>query len=268
MPAAPHLDRMKSFALALSALFLTACAATSRVVEAPPAPLYHYVRSNNDGSLPEHIYVYQPNPTRLEVGKMVTPCTNAAFVTAELDRERGQPSALVGGRLARDSSQDAFAWLSYDPATRAVHARVPTLNVDETRHVAGEPWLLYDFDLADLNGLFAGRAPPRADFRFAALLIWPDGSEAGVLRDMGFANARFVSAEQHNGREALRFDVTGGLTGQLWLDARQGFVIEAAFDQPNHMEYETFRLVLQNVHEDGEAQWAAVRRTHWEGCAP
>jgi len=251
---------MKQLFLA-AALLLGACASTPA-----QAPLLHYVRSNQDGTMPEHIYVYVAAADRIEVGKMVRPCTNAAFVTAELDRPRGQARALVGGRLARDGAQEAFAWLSYDPETQRLHARVPPAGIDQDVAIAGEPWMMYDFDLADLSGLNYGRAPARVDFRFAIALIWPEDGAEEIFRDLGYMQARFVGVEQRHERQTLRFEVSGGLTGQLWLDARQGFVVEARFDQPNHTGYDNFQLVLLDVAANGAEAWQEVRAQHWENC--
>lgn len=175
--------------LAFTAAFLLSACATA---PAPDAPMLHYVRSNQDGTLPEHIYVYRPDATHLEVGKIVTRCTNAAFVTAELDTARGQPNAITGGRIARDGSQDAFAWLTYEAEARRLHARIPMANVDEQVAVDGEPWLLYDFDLSELNGLFYGRAPAREDFRYAVALIWPEDGATSPFRNLGFMEARYT----------------------------------------------------------------------------
>lgn len=248
-----------------AALALTAC---TSVPETPASVgrLYHYVRSNQDGSLPEQIYQYRASETHLEVGKMVARCTNAAFVTAELDLARGQPRELVGGRIGRDLNQEPFAWLTYDAASRELHARIPEAGLDTRIAVEGEPWIIYDFDLSELNARFAGRAPARADFRFTVALIWPEEGAASPFRNLGWASARFAAAERRLDRDALRFEVSGGLNGQLWLDAREGHVLEARFAEPNHMEYENFRLVLQSVEPNGAASWREARAAHWRDC--
>jgi hypothetical protein len=249
----------------IAALTLTACAS------APEAPasvgrLYHYVRSNQDGSLPEQIYQYRASATRVEVGKMVSRCTNAAFVTAELDPNTNLPRELVGGRIGRDLNQEAFAWLTYDPASRDLHARIPQAGLDTRVSVDGEPWIIYDFDLSELNARFAGQAPAQEDFRFAVTLIWPEEGAASPFQNLGWANARFAAAERRLGRDALRFEMSGGLNGQLWLDAREGHALEASFAEPNHMEYENFRLVLQSVEDNGAASWREARAAHWRDC--
>lgn len=248
-----------------AALFLSACA-NAPAPEPPVGRLLHYVRSNQDGSMAETIYVYRASAAQLEVGKMVDPCTNAAFVTAELDLARGQAMQLVGGRIARDATQQAFAWLDYDPATRQVHARVPQANIDQSFPANGEPWIMYDFDLSDISALMGGGPPPRADFSFAVHLIWPEEGADEIFRALGQAHARFAGAEMHLDRGALRFDVSGALNGQLWLDARQGHILEARLAEPNHVGYDDFRLVLQNVHENGAGAWAEARAAHWRNC--
>ncbi len=228
----------------------------------------HYVRANHDGSMAETIYVYRPSATRIEVGKMVAPCTNAAFVTADLDLERGQAMRLVGGRIARNGAQDPFAWLDYDPASGLVHARVPPAGIDIEFASGGEPWIMYDFDLADVNALMGDGPPPRADFSFATHLIWMAEGEANPFRALGQALARFASAETHLSRPALRFEVSGALNGQLWLDAEAGHVLEARFAEPNHAGYDNFSLILQSAQDNAAGAWAEARAAHWRGCPP
>lgn len=246
----------------LVALALAACTST-------PEPqiegrFYHYVRSNQDGSEPEQIYQYRASATRLEVGKEKSRCTNAAYVTAEFDPMRGHAVAFTGGRLARDLSQEAFAEMTYEAGV--LHASIPAMNLDERVQVEGQPFILYDFDLADLNARFAGAAPSRTDFRFAVALIWPEDGAEDLFRNLGWANARFVAEAHHLGHNAVRFDVSGALNGQLWLDGREGHVIEARFAEPNHTEYSDFRLVLQRIDDNGAEAWRAARAAHWEGC--
>ena len=246
------------------ALLLAACASAPNQSPAI-GRFYHYVRSNQDGTLPEQIYQYRASATRLEVGKEVERCTNAAFVTAEFDPARGQGAAFTGGRLKRDLTQDPFAYLSYDAPGRSLHAVVAMASVDQRLAITGEPYLLYDFDLADLNARFAGAPAPRSGFRFDVVLIWPELAPE-PLRDLGWADADFAGPETHLRRPSLRYDVSGGLNGVLWLDAREGHVLEARFSEPNHGEYRDFRLVLQRIDNDGAGAWPAVRAAHWLDC--
>jgi hypothetical protein len=262
---AAHPHPLPMIRLALAAL---AACATISCAQAQTSPtvgrLYTYVRSNQDGTLPETIYQYRASATHLEVGKEVSRCTRAAFVTADMDPERGIGLRFTGGRLARDATQEPFAFLTYENGQ--LHASLPAASIDETTTVAGEPYIIYDFDLSDFNAARAGRPASREDFRFAVSLIWPVEGATNVFRDLSWADATFAGAETHLNRNALRFTVTGGLNGTLWLDAREGHVLEASFAEPNHTEYEDFRMVLQNVEDDAAESWLEVRRAHWRDC--
>lgn len=65
------------------AIIMAGCA----TVPQPPVgrSIYHYVRTNRDGSEPEHVVQYRPTRTEIAVYKWVEKCTTAAYVTAETD---------------------------------------------------------------------------------------------------------------------------------------------------------------------------------------
>ncbi len=234
--------------------------------------LYRYVRSNRDGSLPEAITVYRRDATHVEVLKTVSPCTNAAYVTAELDPLRHEALRLVAGRLARDGSQAAFGTLRLDPRTRALAAEMalpegPLRFAGAAPHA---PWHLYDFDLASLTVVTPNLRRPRQGFAFGlALLIGPLTASPSPLRDLGRVEARFAGEATRLGRPSLRFRLEGpGLPeGELWLDAREGHLVEVTSAAPNHDEYKDFRLALVSIDDGGAPAWKAARDAHWRGCA-
>ena len=99
-------------------------------VHAPPTGpdrigrIYSYVRSDRDGGQAETIRVYRAGRTRIEVSKMRGRYTNAAYVTAELDLDRGYATRLGGGRLLPDAGREEFAVLTFAPDTRRLDGRI------------------------------------------------------------------------------------------------------------------------------------------------
>ncbi|MGE0740149.1 MAG: hypothetical protein AB7O98_02310 [Hyphomonadaceae bacterium] len=261
-------------ATALASCALAACSATPAALETPRDPVgrvHAYLRSNQDGSLPERVVVYRESATRAAVYKMVERCTNAAYVTAEFDLARGEALRLVGGRLTRESTQDGVATLTLDPEARTLttHVALPDGGeINETLSGVASPWRIYDFDLADLTTLMEGAPAPRGDFVFTVALAWPAETEGPFVTNRGQAHARFDGEELRRQHASLRYQVSGALNGQLWLDAREGYVVEARFDEPNHPGYDDFSLVLEGVVEaaEGPAAWAETLAAHWRGC--
>ena len=199
-------------------------------------------------------------------------CTNAAFVTAELDLESGQATRLTGGRLSPNATHEDFGLLTFDPATQKLTATLTTSagELRQSVHVPDQPWHLYDFDLASLTVTAASRPKPREDFSFGLPLILMGEGSADFLRYLGRADAIFVQEEEHGGRRALRFEVGGpafgGKGGPLWLDAQEGHVLGAEWGVPNHSEYRDFKLRLTGVRDGGADEWRRLLLAHFEGC--
>jgi len=264
---------MRSTAAALFVLTALA-AAQPAAAEDRIGRIYHYLRTNTDGSEPERVRVYRDSLTRLAVNKEVSLCTNAAYVTAELDLEAGEARRLTGGRLTREGTQAAFGTLTVHPDSQRIEAQFepqPGQRFADSLDVRGRPRVVYDFDLSDLTVLLARRADHRVDFSFGLPLIWftaPDD----FLKDLGPAEATWEADVAWNGQAAHRFRVTapgfGGKPGTLWVSAAEGHILAAEFPAPNHDNYRDFRLVLEKVEDAGAEGWRRLLMSHWEGCPP
>ncbi len=273
---------------ALAALALLAC---GRKEEAPPdsfipekvdkggardrvGRIYHYVRSNVDGSNPEDVYVFRKRIDHIEVYKARQKCLNAAFVTADLDVKGGYATEIVGGRLTPQGLQEKFAWLNYDAKTKEIAARIEIEGEEPLRDsvvVEKEPWHLYDFDLASLTVLAPHIADPRAGFSFGLPLAIADPGRTDFLLYLGEAEAIFREEEERLGRPALKFSLGGpafgSFGGNLWIDAAEGHIVDVETGFPNHLDYADFKLELRDINDEGETEWARLLRKHYEGCS-
>lgn len=252
--------------VALSLLMAAAPAAADHI-----GRIYSYVRSDRDGAEAETIHIFRQSRTHIRVAKMRGRCTNAAYVTADLDLEHGYATRLGGGRLRPNAQREEFAVLTYDEAARRLDGRVETPNgpILLTLTVADTPWHVFDFDLASLTITAQYRPNRRANLSFGMPLLWPaDG--ANPLRYLGRAELRFVGVERHGGRRALRFEAGGPAFGNrggpIWFDAADGHILEASWGIPNHSEHRDFRLRLTRVSDGGAAEWRRLLTAHFEGC--
>jgi hypothetical protein len=247
-------------------------------LSAAPSPadhvgrIYSYVRSNSDGSEAERVHVYRAARERIEVAKMRDRCTNAAFVTAELDLARGQATRLVAGRLRPDAGHEAFGLLTWDPAARRIEAAVttPEGELRDSVAVPDTPWHLYDYDLASLTVTAQYRPDRRANFSFGLPLVLVGSDPARFLTYLGRADLRYVRIERHDGRRAYRFEAGGPAFGTkggpIWFDAAGGHILEARWGIPNHAEYRDFRLRLIGMSDGGAAGWRRLLTAHFRGC--
>jgi hypothetical protein len=233
-----------------------------------------YTRSNQDGTLPEHIVMHVVSPTEVHVAKMVSPCTDAAYVTAVFDPATTEATRLVGGRLQKDGTQLPQAFLDLDRATNQLTVRMgdPASPPVETHPAPAAPWRMYDFDLSEF-ALFGPRE--LEDFSLGLAMAWPDGSSP-VLRILGEIKATPIGSESStfiNGDAIITFLISGpefeGGAGDnmILFDRKHGHVVIARLSRPNHPGYDNFELVLNSVaRENGEQAWREALTAHWKDC--
>ena len=261
------------------ALPLLAVQERTQKVEAPPAPIdptgttLSYIRSNQDGTLPEFVYVHVVSPTEVHVAKMVSPCTDAAYVTGLFDPTTHEATHLVGGRLNREGGQTPQVWLTFLPATRKMEVRFNAADapVAEAHDAPPAPWRMYDFDLAEF-ALFGARETK--DFSFGLAMAWPDGTSPAV-RILGEAEAHFLYSSDKGVRNHFRIGgpaftdpLIGDRGGEMITDAKLGHVIEAHFGRPNHTGYANFQLKLTAASPapEGDTVWRKALADHWANC--
>ena len=252
-------------------------APAARATYHPVGTTLAYIRSNQDGSKPERIFVHIPRPNELHVAKMVDACKDAAYVTARIgertdDAVSTEMPGLVGGRLQRDGTQLPQAWLDLAGAPRTLAVRLGAQNAAPvTFDAPPAPWRMYDFDLAEF-ALFGPRAP--RDFSFGLALAWPE-ENAPLLRILGEAKAKFLYSSDAGAKNHFRISGpafqdarAGDRGGEMITDAAFGHVIEARFGLPNHPGYSNFmlRLVKVSPGAEGETAWRDALTRHWQGC--
>lgn len=265
-------------------LLLASCASpppSPAPLPAPPAaasqwtaPVLHYIRSNRDGSEPEHIVHFRPSRTDVAVYKYMSKCTNAAYVTAQMSDVYWEAIGLDAGKVGKTGGQEKFGRIALvdDPnrGTRIIDAWVdlpPGRMTDSAEVPGGIPWFLFDYDLGDLN-TYLQQTRPEKEFLFAFALIWPESKD--FFSHMGTLRAQHRGIERRGGRNLRRFDLDFLYgregTGTLWTDPVTWHIVEAELGEPNHPGMKDFRLKLERVDTGGQAAWDALLKGHYADC--
>jgi hypothetical protein len=252
------------------------CAATIAMPNAASAQtdqvgtIYHYERTNQDGSFPEQVSVFYAAKDKVEVYKAREKCTDAAFVRAKLDPESGVAASITGARLLPDAQHFDFAYLTYNETAKELSIRVELPNmpvIEKSTQVEHSPWHLYDFDFASLTIARQFADNPKADFEFGLPLLLADPSLEEPLTYVGTVKATYdaeYAALSH--RFSLSFVGDEGEIGQLIFNPMFGYLELAELNIPNHLGYEDFKLDLLSTQKGGEKGWANFLTNHFAGC--
>ena len=273
---------MRAMRMLAIAAALGGCASGAPIQAQAPSPVgrtFHYERTNIAGGEDEQVFIHRAAPDRVEVYKMVERCTKAAFVTAYIDPQTGVATRLVAARLLPGGANKPYGTIEtrqLDGGGTAIRVELQTDSgpLSEAVALVPGPWHDYDYDLGTFAASMQARPGSRADYSFQMTMVGqlPEAPDR-FFHPLGPATARFVAAEKHMGVDTLRFDVSGEAFGSfgggpLWVDARDGHIIDVQWGRPNHDGYKDFRLRLIAEEPAGEAAWTALLKRHYEGCPP
>jgi hypothetical protein len=235
--------------------------------------IYHYVRSNVDGSNPEDLYVFRKRVDQIQTYRSRQKCLEPDIDTADVNLEGGHATKIVRARLNKKGVAEEYASLDYNSALKELRARIEVRDGEPATasiKISGDEWHLYDLDLTTLNTTAPRKENLRAGFSFGLPLMIADADRAEFLVALGEAEAEYRGEEQRLGRATLRFSLggpaLGSYGGNLWLDAREGHIVDVETGFPNHPDYADFKLALRDVKDASAAEWAELLRKHFDGC--
>lgn len=116
--------------------------------ERAPAPgtVWHYTKSNIDGSAPWHLDLYVASPTRIDVVKWVEGASDFVEVTADIDLARGMPVNLQQWNTTASAREPRLWGTTEGDKLIVALAGGPRFELE----TGGQPLHLWGFDLMGL----------------------------------------------------------------------------------------------------------------------
>lgn len=225
----------------------------------PVGTVYHYVKTNVDGSQPESVATYVAARDRIESFKYHEKGTRAGLVKAEMDWTNFMAARLESWQVFSKDERRLFATLAFDPAARAATITIPSARPDpEVSKMANFPVHLYNFDLASLNVTFRHLADPKKPFTIG--IADPTFKTDPFFEYRGELTVTYERDEPRNGVETRRYKAEGkgiGGRGTIWVNKREGHIEDMEFDVANNPDWKTFKLKLLKTEQKTPAQWEA-----------
>jgi hypothetical protein len=130
------------------------------------------------------------------------------------------------------------------------------------------PWHSYDFDFASLGITLPHLANPDAEFSFHRTDILQEEGNVD-FREVGVVRARFEAAEDRSGVETRRYRLEGpgilNTEGTLWVDRKEGHIVEFELPIPDEPGLVDGRLRLLEVTAMTPEEWEAYKKSRVSG---
>ena len=231
----------------------------------PVGRVFHYLKSNQDGSHPGNVSLYVAGTDRIEAVKWSPGDTAVVTVAAELDWKRFSPRRLESWLLSRGSAPQLRATLETEADGSGVRL---SFLPEQVIPIRTWPWHSFDFDFASLNLVLPHLHRPEERWTFGRSDVTYQTSGA-PFADFGLVEVRFVSREQRDGRVVRRY-VLGGpgvqnQTGALWVALDGGYLVEFEMPFPDEPGYRDVRLRLTSTAGLSPAEWEEFKTSRTAG---
>ncbi len=221
--------------------------------------VYHYVKTNLDGTHPEYISTYVAARDRIESYKFHPNTQRAGLVIAWMDWETFSARRLESWQVFAGGEKKLFATLSFLKPEMATEVSIPaTGRPPERTAIKHLPFHVYNFDLASLNFAFRHLANPKG--RFVVGIADPTFQETGPLfAYRGEAEVSYAGEEVREGALCRKYRIDGaGLEnrgGHLWVDKRGGFFRDVEIELPDNPDWHSFKFRLTSTERMTRAEW-------------
>jgi len=222
--------------------------------------VYHYRKSNLDGTRASNVSVFVPDSSRIESLKWNESGKEATLVKAWLDWSTFSVRRFESSKLAA-SGDTLIATLAVVPGARAVTIELG--GRQRRSDIRNWPWQSYDFDFAGLSVVLPHLVNPERSFHIG--IADPAVDSAGpAMLDKGSVTVEFVRRETRDGRTVRRYIIDGpGLErrgGGLWTDLEAGFLVGFEIALPDEEGMKSGKLALRSIEPMDEAGWGVFRR--------
>lgn len=225
--------------------------------------VYHYEKTNLDGSKPERISLRIAAADRIEAYKFHPGQEPAGLVVAEMDWRRFSVRSLASLQVFAAEGAKPFASLRYDPAAREVTVDIPAIGrVGEVTPILREPWHVYNFDLASLNVSLPFLVDPTGSFVVG--IADPNFGDGPLFSYRGEVEVRYLGEERRRGSACRKYRIDGpGLAhrgGTFWTDRRDGLFVDLEIDLPDNPDWTSFKLRRLGFERMDDAAWLAFQK--------
>ena len=222
-----------------------------------PGTVYHYIKSNIDGSYPGRIYIRVMDTNNLDVWKFEEHNVDAAHVTAHMDWQAFSADEIESWVVTSDGSRRYQTKLtsSRADASFTIHWRDRT----DTIQVGHYPVHVYNFDFISLNLSLRHWVKPEGEVTIG--IIQPDfnPNPDTLVKYEGTVTLRYVGDEHRHNKACRKYIITGQAfqdqKGIMWVDRSAGPIEGMEIPVPDNPAWEDFKCELISTSQMDIETW-------------
>ncbi|MEO8062637.1 MAG: hypothetical protein ABI821_07795 [Pseudomonadota bacterium] len=227
-----------------------------RASQVPVGKVFHFIKSNRDGSHAAQISVFVAAQDRLEALKWDQGGDEATLVVAAMDWSKFSVRHFEASHLSRDAAPELRATLEVSGDQLSMSLMEAPLTLHHW------PWHSFDFDFTSLNMTLPHLRNPESGLTF-----WRTDfvySEPPAVAELGEVRLTFEANEVRDGKRVRRYSIggagLGNTRGTWWADRRTGLLVEFEIPIGDEPGYNDVRLKATGSQKMSAAAWETFKR--------
>ena len=222
-----------------------------------PGTVYHYIKSNMDGSYPARIYIHIKDNDHLEVLKFEEHGMDAAFVTAYMDWNTFSADRLASWVLTPDGGRQAQASLSSSFENNSF--TISWREQEDVIRVAHYPVHIYNFDFISLNYILRHWNQPEGEVTIGVLQPNFDPNPDTMMKYEGTVVIQYQENEERNRKPCRKYSIGGnglkGHNGVMWVNIKKGIIEDIEIPIPDNPDWDAFKFNFISSERMDSEQW-------------
>jgi hypothetical protein len=228
--------------------------------------VYHYVKTNIDGTQPEYVSQYVAAPDKLEAFKFHPKGDRAALVIATMDWAIFSARRLESWQVFAEGKKNLFATLDYSGEAKTVEVSIPsTGKPNEKTAIKQLPFHVYNFDFGSLNFAFRHLANPKTSFTIG--VADPTFKDNPLFAYRGEATIKYEGKETRNNVKCRKYRIDGaGLEnrgGWIWVNEKLGHVEDMEIALADNPAWKSFKFKLLKIEKMSRDQWESFMKAQF-----
>lgn len=224
--------------------------------------VYHYIKSNLDGSKPSHVSVYIKHRDSLEVCKIEKGLIDAALIVANMDWPTFSPNSMDAYVYDRDTTiHRANFQLAEDKKSFTI--KYPK-GKEEQYIIPYQPVHIYNFDMVSINYIFRHLKNPTKPFDIPIFdPTYSKDTAANTFEYKGPLHFEYIRDEYLHRQKCRKYKISGkgigGKTGYVWVNKSKGHFENIEVPWPDNPNWNSFKFELKKTEKMTHEEWKNFR---------
>ena len=224
--------------------------------------VYHYTKSNLDGTKPATVSIYIKAADILEVYKAEEEVIDAAHIIAKMDWTSFSASELDSGHLLKDGTRKPVATLALSKADNTLQVRIKDQNGSTA--INHYPVHIYNFDFISFNYTLRHLKDPTKTFEIG--IADPIFQGEGLIKYKGKVKIEFAGEAPCHQTTCRKYRITGEPFGDkegfMWVNKKEGYAENIEVPVPDNPDWNSFKFELKKVEQMTPAQWETYKKNN------